>query len=608
MGGIFVAVSLRRENVVDVVVNGLKRLEYRGFNGSGLALLTDKGIEVYKDALRIDKVYEKYGLMNKFSHVVLGHTRYATHGKPHVVNTQPHTDCNKGIAVAGDGAIAGYEALRDEVLIKGHNLVSKCDFEVLAHAVEDVAKSDLDPITAYTDVFSNMDGYYSVAILNERSRHVALYCHGPPLYLGMSESLIVASSGLAAMHGFAEKFVKLEQGEVVVIDFDSGNVKTSAHGIGISSRLTPLVVDARYIDRDGYQHHMLREIYEIPQALLRTLYSVQHRYLSMAAKLVADADKLFIIGNGSSLHAGYIASYYLSEVAGLSPVVVSAAEFPLYHADVVGPGTVVIAISQSGESGDVLSSVYEAKLRGASILGLTNFIGSRLSNMSNIYLPIGAGPEMAVPATKTFTSTLLLLYMLTLCVGRQLGKVQESDYRLAIDSVKRLSLDLQERMNAMEHFAEGAAKALAQCRSGYVVSRGITYPLALEGALKFKEVAYVHAEGVEAGEYRHGPQALLDEGFFVLFVMPVEKAALEATYSLVDVALERKATVVAIGFEHDRKLSTSDERVVKVLTPSTSRHLAPIALAVSLYLVSYKLGVALSRQIDTPRYLSKTVQ
>ncbi|MEM4454907.1 MAG: SIS domain-containing protein, partial [Thermofilaceae archaeon] len=290
------------------------------------------------------------------------------------------------------------------------------------------------------------------------------------------------------------------------------------------------------------------------------------------------------------------------------PVVVSAAEFPLYYVENVGPGSLVIAISQSGETGDVLSSLYEAKLRGATILGVTNYVGSRLARLSNVYLPIGAGPEIAVPATKTFTSTLLLLYLSSLQAGRDLGKVSQDEHSRAVAAVKTLAQSLAAELPQLDRQATRAAAQVAACRGGYVVSRGITYPLALEGALKLKEAAYFHAEGVEAGEFKHGPFVLIEKGFFAGFIVPVEKVAAEATYPLITAAAESGATVVAAGFEGDEKLAEAGEAGAAVLTTvRTERHLAPISLAVPLQLFAYRLGEKLGRPIDAPRYLTKAV-
>lgn len=604
MGGIFSILSLKRNNVVPYVVKGLKLLEYRGFNGSGIAFIMD-GVHIFKDIYRIDQVYEKYGLGKYFAWIALGHTRYATHGKPHIENTQPHADCNNRVVVAGDGAIENYEILKDQTVMKGHRVVSRCDFEVIAHIIEEyISKEDF--VTSFKNVLKSVDGFYSVVALDSNNRVFVASTKGPSLYVGISSDFIVISSGKGAMHGIVDKYFKLEKGEVAIVS-EAGVTVENIDGVRVDKELKPMDIDTRFIDKDGYPHHMLREIYEVPEALLRTLYSVQDKYLSFAAKLVIDAEKIFIVGNGSSLHAAYIGSYYLSELAGVTPIVVSAAEFPLYHVDNVGPGTVVIAISQSGETGDVLTSVFEAKLRGATILGLTNYIGSRLANLSNLYLPIGAGPELAVPATKTFTSTLLLLYLIALKAAKISKRIDENEYRGRIDEIKMFSNELNSSVSFIEKQVDEPAKRVASCRSGYITSRGLTYPLALEGALKFKETAYIHAEGVEAGEFKHGPQTILEKGMFTIFIIPVEKQALQDTYNLISIAIEKEATTVVIGFESDTKLREINN-ILKVFTPYTSRHLAPIALTIPLQLMAYKLGLTLNRPIDSPRYLTKTVR
>jgi len=349
------------------------------------------------------------------------------------------------------------------------------------------------------------------------------------------------------------------------------------------------------------------EICEISFSLLRTISSVQDKYLSLSARFIIEARNVFIIGNGTSLHAGLVASYYLSELANINPIVVSTTRISsLYYVDNIVPRSLVIAISQSGETGDVLQSVYEAKLRGATILGITNYIGSRLANLSNIYLPIGAGPEISIPATKTFTSTLMLLYMLALKASRYRGNISESEYKDGIKYAKILAQSLNENMHRIDKDVLKAVKFISLCRSGYIVSRGITYPIALEGALKFKETAYVHAEGVEAGEFKHGPQSLLDENIFTIFIIPIEKIAIEPTYSLISMAKEYKTKTIVIGYEGDQKLNElSDIPVIKL--PAVKRHLTPIIATIPLQFLAYRLGIELGRPIDTPRYLSKTV-
>lgn len=606
MGGIFGAVSRKGHSVVGTVIRGLKILEYRGFDGSGLAIPTEDGVKIVKDAVRIDVLSERYRLNELNSWIALGHTRYATHGKPHIENTQPHSDCGSTIAVAGDGGISNYEKLRDEIIFKGHKVVSRCDFEIAAHMIEDEVGNSSRFIEAVMSAVKRISGFYSVAVLSSRCSCIAVYTSLMPVHLGISNELFVVSSSKSALYGYAHQYTTLERNEVALVTRDGIEVYSLSDGGRIQKSFTDLDVDPSCIDRDGYPHHMIREIYEIPYSLLRTLASVQEKYLSLAARLVSDAENLFIVGNGTSLHAGLIASYYLSELAGINSIVVSAAEFPLYYVDNVSPGTVVIAISQSGETRDVIQSVFEAKIRGATIMGITNHIGSRLANLSNLYLPVAAGPEIAVPATKTFTSTLTLLYLLSLRVSNYIGRILESEYRERVERIQSFSERLLGYMHRIDVEAARAAEHIVGCRSGYITSRGITYPIALEGALKFKETAYVHAEGVETGEFKHGPQSLLEKGIFTVFIIPVEKSAIPPTYDLVRLAVDRGASTVAIGFETDQSISDL-KHIATIRTIYSERHLAPIAMTIPLQFMAYRMGVLLGRPIDAPRYLTKTV-
>ncbi len=607
MGGLFGAVSRSGANVVPSVIEGLKRMRFRGYDGTGIAVVESGVLEVYKDVGWVDYVAEKLGLDRLASGIALGHVRYATHGRPTAENTHPFTDCRQRVATAGDGAISNYEKLKDMVVMRGHRLQSRSDFEVAAHLVEEELEKDRSFVEALQALQGALEGFYAVAVLDRDTECIGAFTQATPLYVGLSGDTLYITNTLPALYGFAENYVAIEPGELVLLCKEGVRVFKEGREVPLKAP-SPVEVDPSLVEKGGFQHHMLREVYEVPYALLRTLSSVQEKYLQLAARLVLGAEDVYIIANGTSLHAGMVASYYLSELVGISPVVTSAAEFPLYYVENVGPGSLVVAISQSGETGDVLSSLYEAKLRGATILGVTNYIGSRLARLSNVYLPIAAGPELAVPATKTFTSTLLLLYLVALRASREAGKTDASAYAQKVSSAREAALRLAEALPRIDEEARQAVRLVKGCRGGYVVSRGITYPLALEAALKLKEAAYFHAEGVEAGEFKHGPFVLVEEGFFTGFIMPVEKLSAEATYPLIQSAVEAGASAVVVGFEGDERLTQISGRKLAVIsTPPAERHLAPILYAVPLQLLAYRLGVELGRPIDAPRYLTKAV-
>ena len=605
MGGIVAAVSLQGQRVSPLIRRCLERMFFRGNDCAGIATAFGGKLFIKKGRGTVSEVHERLNLDDMPGSVGIGHTRFSTHGRPHLDNAHPHTGCFQRIAVVGDGAIANYEELRDSLVMEGHRLVSRCDFEVIAHLAETLVRSGMGVLDCVREIAKRVEGFYSYALLDAERELAVVYTTRQPMYVGVSRECIVAASSQAALLDLVDTVIELRGGEAAILSSSGIEVYDVETGRIVQKDAKPLTIDRRFADKDGYPHHMLREIYEIPYAMMRLLSTVQKRYLSFAARLVNGAREIYIIGDGTSLHAGYLASYYFTELAGISPIVVSAAEFPLYHVENVGPGTVVIAISQSGETGDVIRSAYEAKLRGATILGITNYISSRLANLSNLYLPIAAGPELAVPATKTFINTLMLLYMLSLRAAQEKGRVSSAEIRDKLRELERLATTLQEELPRLESLAEKAARIVAECRSGYVISRGITYPIAMEGALKLKEAAYIHAEGMEAGEFLHGPIVLVEKGFFTIFVIPVERAAAKATYPLVSSSFEKGASVVTIGFAGDPELDELPGALIRV--PPADRHVAPMVYAIPLQLIAYKLGVLRGCPIDSPKYLTKAV-
>lgn len=607
MGGIFGASSRSREDVVVDVLTGLLRLTHRGNDCAGIAAVTHEGLKVLKDGGEVEEVSKRLGFPSVKAHVCLGHVRFSTHGRPHHDNAHPHTDCSGSVAVVGDGVIANYEDLKDEEVVAGHYFRSRCDFEVAAHLIEDGIKAGRDFIKAFAEAYARLDGLFTLSAINAEgmiltaSKLQAFYVARSP-----DGGTAYVSSTKSALKGMAGDAWRVPEGVIAVIDGEEVKFLNAATLSLVDLQPEAINVPDDLILKDGYPHFMLKEIYEGPDAVLKAWMALQHRYRSLAARLVANAKEVYVIANGSSLHAGLVGSYYLTELAGVSPIVLSAAEFPLYHVDNVTPGTLVIAVSQSGETGDVLRAVYEAKMRGATILAITNNVDSRLAKLSSIYLPIAAGPEISIPATKTFVATLTTLYVLALDTGEYGGKLSKAEVSERLSALKELALKLREYVPKVDALArEVAGEIASRARSGYVISRGINYPLALEGALKFKEAAYFHAEGMEAGEFRHGPITLVDPGFLTVFIIPAEQSAAKATHPLIADAYGRGAEVVVIASNGEASLV--EVPVSKLTTPDVPRHLTPIAYAIPLQLLAYHLGVRRGCPIDTPKKLVKAV-
>jgi glucosamine--fructose-6-phosphate aminotransferase (isomerizing) len=533
---------------------------------------------------------------------LLGHTRYSTHGKADPRNAHPHVDCRRRLAVVGDGALRNYEELLMDVLRRGHRVESKSDFEVVAHVIEELLDRYGSPVKGFLEAIPKLKGLISLAVMFTDGTVVAYTTH-QPIYVGLGESLVAVANALVGLYGVADSYYEVLGGEVAVISPEGRAFFVDVEGRTVVKSPQYLRVSGDLVPKGGYPHHMLREIYEVPYSILRTASAVQLKYLEMASRIILQSRRTIVIANGTSLHAGMVFSYYLAELAGITPLVVSSSEFPLYYVDNVGVGDVVVAISQSGETSEVLRSVYEARLRGATVVGLTNNINSRLTRFSNIYLPIAAGPELAVPATKTFTSTLALLYILAKHVGVAAGRVGKAELGGLWEKLEELSRTILSNLNSLSAQTREAAEYIHRCTSGYVVSRGITYPLALEGALKIKESSYLHAEGVEGGELRHGPISILDRSVFTIFIEPLEGSAAADMLNLVAESVSYGSPVVLLS----HSLEGLDLPVKAVRVPKVSRHLMPIALAVPLQLLAYWLAVLRGVDVDKPRRLVKVV-
>ncbi|MBB5254531.1 glutamine--fructose-6-phosphate transaminase (isomerizing) [Sulfurisphaera ohwakuensis] len=579
MGGIFGFIC-KNPRDVSIINIGLKRLIYRGYDSAGIVYEKDSSLEVIKMLGNIAKSEIK---VNDKSKVALGHTRYASRGWPTLNNAHPITDCKGEIGLVMDGILYDYEILREKLEREGHKFVTTTDTEVLPHYLEGNYEEKLKGI------WNVVRGLYSFAFIVKGVEKIFAVNAGQGLYIGISNGCFFISSDLPSLTGFAENAIIVPENTYVILSPDSFKIFNTQGEV--DGELKRVKYKEEIADKGGFSHFMLKEIYDIPFSLINSVNSLMEKYLSLASMIIANARKVYIIANGSSLHAGYISSYYLHDV---SLNVVSAAEFPYYALDNITTGTVVIAISQSGETSDVIRSVKLAKQRGAVILGITNSVGSRLALESNVYLPITAGPELAVPATKTFTSTIVVLKILSDYVSYQLGKIDKKDIDHDKNEIQRLSKLVLDSLPYMEKRAEELVNLIDK-ESLYVASSGINYPIALEGALKFKEASLTHAEGVQLGELLHGPIVLANKGYPILVIKPAEEQAEDLYNKVIKLAKDRGSPIITISPE-------GDFRSVK-----TTRDLSPIANVIPLQLLSYKLGVKKELPIDTPVGLVKAV-
>ncbi|QXJ29193.1 Glutamine--fructose-6-phosphate aminotransferase [isomerizing] [Saccharolobus shibatae B12] len=582
MGGIFAFVC--KDSIdVSIINKGLKKLIYRGYDSAGIAYLEDDNLVIKKILGNISK--NEISVSDK-ARVAIGHTRYASRGWPTLENAHPLTDCNGKIAVVMDGILDDYEKIREDLIAKGHKFVSTTDTEVIPHLLE----NSTNYLSSSLNVMKRVKGIYSLVFVTIDIDKIFAINSGQPLMIGITPECKYVSSDLPSLSGFAENAIIMPENTVAVISWNNVEVY-NIEGNEVKPEIKRVKYKEEIAEKGGFPHFMLKEIYDIPQALINSFNSLMEKYLSLASMILYGAKNVYVIGNGTSLHAGLISTYYFSEI-GLNVNVVSAAEFPYYALENVTTGSVIIAISQSGETSDVIRSVKMAKQRGAVILGITNSVGSRLALESNVYLPITAGPEMAVPATKTFTSTIVVLKVLSLYTGLHSGKNSRSDINSLKIEIEELAKQLIASLPEMEKEAEKLSNKLDK-ESLYVSSSGINYPVALEGALKFKEASMTHAEGMQLGELLHGPIVLTNKGYPVILIKPAEA---EDLYNRVVKSIKERRDVI-ITISEDGNI-----RSVK-----TIRDLTPISNAIPLQLLAYKLGVRRGLPIDTPPGLVKAV-
>ncbi|NON61215.1 glutamine--fructose-6-phosphate transaminase (isomerizing) [Acidianus sp. RZ1] len=579
MGGIFGFVC-RNEEPISKLKEGLRRLVYRGYDGVGYSFFNGE-LKVRKSPLQVDKA----DIFSGNAKVAIAHTRYASRGWPTMENTHPILDCKGKIAVVMDGIIEDYEKLRDELKARGHNFVTTTDTEVIPHLLEEIDPKDI----------LRIKGMYSLAYLTEEEKDKIFFIQsGQPLYIGIGKGeCTFISSDIPSLYGFSEEALEVPDSSYGFVTYNVFKVFDNQGREIKDIKSRKVKYTPEIAEKAGYPHFMLKEIYEIPEAIIRSFESLMDKYLRLSAMIIYSAKHVYVVGNGTSYHAGLVSSYYLSE-NGIGVNVVSSAEFPYFALDNVGVGDVVVAISQSGETGDVVRSIKAAKMRGSVILGITNSVGSRLALESNVYLPITAGPEMAVPATKTFTSTLIVLLALSNYVGMMSGKKDEGDFNRLKISIKDLSESLEKRMDEISSKAKEISEKVYKHEGLYVSSSGINFPISLEGALKFKEAAYLHAEGIQLGELLHGPIVLTNMGYPTVIVRPAEDASIPLYEKVLD-RIASKNNVVTLGPEESFG------------SVKTSKELSPIANIVPLQLLAYYTGVKRGTPIDTPAGLVKAV-
>lgn len=596
------------QDAVPILLDGLKRLEYRGYDSSGIAIHHNGKIEVRRSVgklVNLEKMLSKKGLSGTTG---IGHTRWATHGKPSEQNAHPHR--SGGCVLVHNGIIENYLPLKQQLQKEGYRFESETDTEVVAHLVAKYMRQGKCLSDAVLAATKDIRGSYAIAAVCEGEPHSLVVARsGCPLVIGRSGQSSLVASDVMAMLAHTRNVIYLEEGDLAVVTPTDIRMM-DAQGRPITRTATAITWDAEAAEKSGYPHFMLKEIHEQPQTILDTLrgrYSFETGEadlpdLSLTSEQLVAAGKIWIVACGTSWHAGLVGKYLLEEMVK-APVQVDIASEFRYRDPLVGKDDLFITISQSGETADTLAAAREAKLKGARIMSIVNVVGSTLARESDGVIYTHCGPEIGVASTKAFTGQLAALYMLALHLGRVRGTLNANDGRIWLERVVALP-------TRVEHILKREAEIVAIAKRYYTkrnflfLGRGINYPIALEGALKLKEISYIHAEGYAAGEMKHGPIALIDKDMPVVVLAPRDRLYEKTVSNLMEVKA-RNAPVIAFVSEGERDLGKAADAVFTI--PDVPQLLTPILFVVALQLLAYHVAVLRGTDVDQPRNLAKSV-
>ncbi|WP_457643733.1 glutamine--fructose-6-phosphate transaminase (isomerizing) [Persephonella sp.] len=591
-----------KRNAVPVLLYGLQRLEYRGYDSAGIAVIDKNGdkIIVEKQVGKIKDLQEHLWNRKIEGHTALGHTRWATHGPPTIENAHPHTSQRGTISIVHNGIIENYLELKEELIKKGYRFRSETDTEVVAHLFEELYTGDL--LETALKVAKKLEGAYAIGVIStyEPDKIVGIK-KGSPLIVGLGKDENFIASDIPAVLEYTKDFIVLEDGEIAVVTKDNVEVY-NLEGKKLEKKPLHVTWDISVAEKAGYKHFMQKEIHEQPRTIGDTITGFSSSKDEKLFEAIKDADRLYIIACGTSYHAGLVGKFWIEKFARI-PVEVDYASEYRYRDRIINNRTVVMGISQSGETADTRFALLDAKKEGAKTIGLVNVVGSSLSRETDYVMYTYCGPEIGVAATKTFTAQLVTLLLFALEAGLKRGTVSKPEYKKLYDELLHIPSKVESILNNEEGIKEIAHKYM-NAQDFLFLGRNINYPIALEGALKLKEISYIHAEGYPAGEMKHGPIALIDDKLPVVCVIPQDKYY-EKMFSNLQEVKARKGKVISVATEGDTKVKELSDDVIYI--PPASDVLYPVLTVVPLQLLSYHIATLLGKDVDQPRNLAKTV-
>ena len=592
---------------VNVLVEGLRRLEYRGYDSSGIAILENGHAKVLKSEGKLDNLLKKLSLTSFNGSLGIGHTRWATHGIASERNAHPHV--SGGTAVVHNGIIENYQELKDELKKKGYVFNSDTDTEVISHLIEDFLKKGSSFEESVRGTFKLIEGSYAVAIVSEREPDKIIGVRRfSPLILALGENENFIASDIPAVLPYSRKIIFLEDGDVAILERDRFRI-TDLNGHEVKREIFSINWDPVAVEKGGYKHFMLKEIHEQPHAVLDTIRGRVSEengdvYFEDLEDVAKGVRRIVAIGCGTSYHSCLVGRYIIENISKV-PVELDFASEIRYREPIIDEGTLAIAVSQSGETADTSEALLEMKKRGARTLAITNVPKSKIARESDAVIYTYAGPEIGVASTKAFTTQLIVFYLLSIYLGRYTGRVSDQEGRRFIRDAFRMPQLLEMALKLDQEIKE-LAMEFYHYRNFLYLGRGINYPIALEGALKLKEVSYIHAEGYAAGEMKHGPIALVDESMPVVIVAPRDGIVYKKILSnLQEIRARRGKVILITSGEEAHELNGQIDRLIKI--PDCAYMLSPIIAVVPLQLFAYYIAVYKGTDVDQPRNLAKVV-
>jgi len=597
-----------------ILIKGLSRLEYRGYDSAGIALLTaENSLNIYKRQGKVQNLVDFIGESTTIGNMGIGHTRWATHGLPNDINAHPHTSGDGKITMVHNGIIENYAVLKEELIKRGHSFKSETDTEVLIHLIEDIYENaKVSLAEAVRLALNKVVGAYAIVVLSpEEPNKLICAKKSSPLVIGLGNDEYYIASDATPFIEYTKNAVYLEDGHMAVIDKEHGfKLYEIENENEVSPYIQELDMKLESLEKEGYEHFMLKEIYEQPRAIhdsFRGRLNAKEGWISLGGlkeyeNQIANADRIIIIACGTSWHAALVAEYYFEDLARIPVEVEYASEFR-YRNPIIRKGDVVMAISQSGETADTLAALKMAKEKGAILLGIVNVVGSTISRITDAGSYTHAGPEIGVASTKAFTTQVTLMAIMAIMIGKKRGTIDPDRYQNLLNEMEALPAKIEKLLES-DDYIKKIAHEYKDCSNALFLGRGSAFPIALEGALKLKEISYIHAEGYPAAEMKHGPIALIDENMPV-FVIATKGEHYEKVVSNIQEVKARKGKVIAIVTKGDTVVKGIADHVIHI--PDTDEVLVPILATIPLQLLSYHIAVMRECNVDQPRNLAKSV-